>query len=95
LIAYLGPISRAQIDYFRGVNSSFILRNLLMRGLIERVSESADRSYSYQISFDLLKHLGISKIEDLPDYLKYRELSSNYQPLETPIETKEETIKEN
>ena len=36
LIAYLGPVSRAQIDYYRGVNSTFILRSLLIRGLVER-----------------------------------------------------------
>src|SRR3989344_2420895 len=34
LIAYLGPVSRSEIDYIRGVNSSFILRNLALRGLI-------------------------------------------------------------
>jgi len=31
IIAYLGPCSRAEIDYIRGVNSSFILRNLAIR----------------------------------------------------------------
>lgn len=72
LIAYLGPISRAQIDYYRGVNSSFILRNLLIRGLIERFNDPHRANvYLYQASFDLLKYLGISKIEDLPEYEKY------------------------
>ncbi len=71
LTAYLGPISRAKIDYFRGVNSSFILRGLLMRGLIERV-DSKSRGYLYQSSFDLLKHLGLSKPEELPNYEKYK-----------------------
>lgn len=71
LTAYLGPISRAKIDYFRGVNSSFILRSLLMRGLIERI-DSKSRGYLYQPSFDLLKHLGLSKSEELPDYEKYK-----------------------
>ncbi|NCO44917.1 SMC-Scp complex subunit ScpB, partial [Candidatus Wolfebacteria bacterium] len=49
LIAYLGPISRAQIDYYRGVNSSFILRNLLMRGLVERYTDPQRANvYFYQ-----------------------------------------------
>lgn len=77
LIIYFTPISRAKIDYFRGVNSNFILRSLLMRGLIERASDSQDRSYSYQPTFDLLKHLGISKIEELPDYQKFQKVSIN------------------
>ncbi|MFH0890953.1 MAG: SMC-Scp complex subunit ScpB, partial [Candidatus Liptonbacteria bacterium] len=36
IIAYAGPISRARIEYQRGVNSIFILRNLMLRGLVER-----------------------------------------------------------
>ncbi len=75
LIVYLGPLSRARLDYFRGVNSSFILRNLLLRGLIERYPDPQKGNvYLYQVSFDLLKYLGISKIEDLPEYHKYKEL---------------------
>lgn len=70
LIVYLGPITRAKIDYFRGVNSSFILRSLMIRGLIERI----EGSYLYQASFDLLKNLGVSKINELPDYDKFREM---------------------
>lgn len=87
LVAYLGPIPRSQIDYFRGVNSTYTLRNLLMRGLVERVSDQS-RSASdgearpfgrphmpfYQASFDLLKHLGLSNIEELPDYEKFKEI---------------------
>ena len=69
VIAYRGPISRAQIEDVRGVNSSFILRKLLIRGLIERIiNPKSKRSYLYRISFDFLKRLGIEKIENLPDY---------------------------
>jgi len=76
LIAYLGPLSRAQIDYYRGVNSSFILRSLLIRGLIERFSDpKRPNTYLYQASFDLLKYLGISKVEELPEYLKFKTMT--------------------
>jgi len=72
LIAYLGPLSRTQIDYYRGVNSNFILRSLLIRGLIERFPDpKKPNTYLYQLSFDLLRYLGISKMEDLPEYEKY------------------------
>ncbi|MEK7162884.1 MAG: SMC-Scp complex subunit ScpB [Patescibacteria group bacterium] len=75
LIAYLGPMSRVQIDYYRGVNSSFILRNLLIRGLIERLpNPQKNNIYLYQPSFDLLKYLGISKIEELPEYDKFKSI---------------------
>lgn len=69
VIAYKAPIKRSEIDYIRGVNSSFMLRNLLIRGLIERVRDLKDsRSYVYRISADFLKFLGLTSISDFPDY---------------------------
>lgn len=73
IILYQGPLSRADIDYIRGVNSSFILRNLLIRNLIDRVPNPKDeRSFLYRGTVDLLAFMGVSKIEDLPDYEKVR-----------------------
>lgn len=73
IVAYKGPLTRAQIEYVRGVNSSFTLRNLLMRGLVERMENPKDaRSYLYKVSFDFLKHLGISRLEDLPQYEEFK-----------------------
>ncbi len=75
LIAYAGPITRTSIDYVRGVNSSFILRNLLIRGLITRQPDpKRANTYLYQVSFDLLKHLGLSDTKAIPEYEKYKEL---------------------
>src|SRR3990167_4374048 len=67
IILYKGPISRREIDYIRGVNSSFILRTLLIRGMIER-AESTEKSYSYKATLKLLEYLGISRLQDLPEY---------------------------
>ncbi len=69
IIAYRGPVTRAQIESIRGVNSSFTLRNLLIRGLIDRIENPKDaRGYIYSVSFDFLKHLGLDSINKLPDY---------------------------
>lgn len=69
IIIYQGPVSRADIDYIRGVNSQFIVRNLLMRGLIEKVENAKDaRSYLYKPSLQLISHLGLSKLNDMPEY---------------------------
>ncbi|MCX6713946.1 MAG: SMC-Scp complex subunit ScpB [Candidatus Vogelbacteria bacterium] len=69
IILYEGPISRAKIDHIRGVNSSFIVRNLLIRGLIERtVNEKDARAYLYKPTFDLLQHLGLTDIKEMPEY---------------------------
>lgn len=71
IILYKGPVSRPEIDYIRGVNSAFILRNLLIRGLVERISNPQNRkSWLYKSSFDLLSYLGITKVEELPDFEK-------------------------
>lgn len=69
IVAYHGPITKVQIDYIRGVNSNFILRNLLVRGLIEKVPNPKDaRTSLYKPSFELLAHLGIQSINELPEY---------------------------
>lgn len=74
VIAYRGPIGRIDIESTRGVNSSFILRALLIRGLLDRVPNPKDkRSYLYKISFKFLNKLGVSKDEELPGYKEFRE----------------------
>lgn len=69
IIAYRGPISKTEVEAIRGVNCSYTLRNLLLRGLIERSDNPRDqRGYVYSISFDFLKKLGIDDVKKLPDY---------------------------
>jgi len=70
VIAYRGPISRAELELIRGVNCSIILRNLLMRGLIEATEDKERVTTVYTITFNFLKHLGLQRIEDLPDFEK-------------------------
>ncbi len=83
IVLYQGPISRADIDYIRGVNSQFILRNLLVRGLVERVESTNDaRVFLYKPTLALLAHLGLNKIEDLPDYKKVRDEIDNFKKTE-------------
>jgi len=69
IILYRGPITRSGIDHIRGVNSTFILRNLMVRGLVEKVPNPEDqRSFLYRPTFELLLYLGISRVEELPEY---------------------------
>lgn len=69
IILYHGPISRPEIDYIRGVNSSFIIRHLLIRGLIKRTPKPGDnRTYVYESSIELLAQLGVDRKENLPRY---------------------------
>lgn len=70
IIAYRGPISKAELELIRGVNCSLILRNLLMRGLIEAREDKIKAATLYNITLDFLKYLGLAGVEDLPDYEK-------------------------
>jgi segregation and condensation protein B len=85
VIAYLGPISRAKLEYLRGVNSIVILRNLMIRGLVERVPDPGHASgFLYQPTFDLMKHLGLARKEDLPEFGKFQELLKVFEAQEQP-----------
>ncbi len=80
IILYQGPIARSEIDYIRGVNSQFIIRNLLVRGLIEKVDNPKDqRSYLYKPTLELLSHLGVSSNADIPEYEKVRGDIENFK----------------
>ncbi|KKU78421.1 MAG: Segregation and condensation protein B [Parcubacteria group bacterium GW2011_GWA2_47_7] len=69
IVLYKGPITRSEIDYIRGVNSTFILRNLLIRGLVEKIDNPKDqRSFLYKSTLQLMEFMGVSRIEDLPDF---------------------------
>lgn len=73
-IIYRGPLSRSEIDFIRGVNSSQTLRTLLMRGLVRRVPNPRDeRSYLYEVTTELLAQLGVSDARDLPEYAQVKE----------------------
>ncbi len=70
IIAYRGPVSKTDIDRIRGINCSLILRNLLIRGLIEAKRDNKRNETYYDLSFDFLRHLGLNNIKELPDYEK-------------------------
>jgi segregation and condensation protein B len=66
IILYQPGISRASIEFIRGVNATYSIRNLSMRGLIE--SRQSGRGSAYYPTAQFLEHLGVSSAEALPDY---------------------------
>jgi segregation and condensation protein B len=88
IVLYKGPIKRSEIDYIRGVNSNFILRNLLVRGLVEKIQAPDDqRAFLYKPTMELFSFLGITKIEDLPEYHgTIAELEQFVETAEKPID---------
>lgn len=73
IVAYAGPISRPEIDRIRGINSIYALKRLLLVGLIEKSLQSQKKNIVlYQASGELLKYLGLTTTESLPDYFELR-----------------------
>lgn len=70
IIAYRGPISKTELELIRGVNCSLILRNLLLRGLVEAREDKDRLTAVYQITFDFLRHLGLNSTSELPNFEK-------------------------
>jgi len=69
IILYKNGVNRSEIDYIRGVNSSFILRALSIRGLVDKVIDPRDsRRFIYKPSFNLLTYMGVKSVEELPEY---------------------------
>ncbi len=78
VVVYKGPLSRAQIDYIRGVNSNFTIRNLMIRGFVDRKPDPKDsRSWLYSPSFEFLKYMGIEKLENLTGYDEFKKEMEN------------------
>lgn len=73
IIAYKGPVTKKEIEYIRGVNSQYALRNLLLRGLVEKKeAKGALRMVVYSITGDALRFLGLTNIAELPEYEETR-----------------------
>lgn len=89
VVLYRHPVAKPEVDYIRGVNSGFILRSLLVRGLIEREPHAVDRRmYVYKPSFELLRFLGIENLQKLPDYGKQRDALEKFFAERETIEEK-------
>ncbi|OGE80088.1 MAG: SMC-Scp complex subunit ScpB [Candidatus Doudnabacteria bacterium RIFCSPHIGHO2_01_FULL_45_18] len=83
IILYRQPVSKAEIENIRGVNSQYSLRHLLIRGLIEKVQSANDkRMQLYKTTLEFMQHLGIKDMKDLPNF---EELTKNITlPQATP-----------
>ena len=68
IIAYNGPITRVSIDNIRGVNSSSVIRKLLLKGLIEEAGkeDSPGRPRLYNVTHIFLDYFGLGSINELP-----------------------------
>jgi segregation and condensation protein B len=68
LIAYRQPVTRAEIESLRGVDSSGVLATLHARGLIEVVGRlpTVGNPNQYATTVDFLRQFGLSSLAELP-----------------------------
>ena len=89
IILYRQPVSKAEIENIRGVNSQYTLRQLLIRGLIEKIQSPSDkRMQLYKTTLEFMQHMGIRDVKELPDF---EELTKNISLTPTSVEKPLET----
>lgn len=68
IVAYRQPISRLEVEYIRGVNSTGVIRTLLDRELIVGVgrAEGVGRPVLYGTTGRFMEHFGLASLDDLP-----------------------------
>ena len=68
IVAYRQPVTRAQVEAIRGVNSDSVLRTLINKGLIEEVGrlEQVGRPILYGTTFEFLQYFGLQDLQELP-----------------------------
>jgi len=76
IIAYNEPITRLEIDEIRGVNSTYVLRKLMIKNLIQEVgrAELAGHPRLYGVTNDFLDYFGLSSVKDLPELQPVEEI---------------------
>lgn len=68
IVAYRQPISRIEVEYVRGVNSTGVIRTLVERELIAGVGrgEGVGRPVLYGTTPKFMEHFGFPSMEHLP-----------------------------
>jgi segregation and condensation protein B len=75
-------VSKAEIENIRGVSSQYTIRQLLIRGLIEKTGSPTDRRVqNYRTTLEFMQHLGLQSMQDLPDF---EEITKNIQLPQAP-----------
>lgn len=68
IIAYNEPITRAEVDEMRGVDSIYIIRKLIAKGLLKEAGKSDKPGHPilYKTTDDFLDYFGLATKDDLP-----------------------------
>ncbi len=83
IIAYNEPITRIEIDEMRGVDSVYVVRRLLAKGLIKECgkSEKPGHPILYKTTDEFLDYFGLSSKDDLPKIELLEEINNEDKDL--------------
>jgi segregation and condensation protein B len=89
IIAYKQPVSRADIELVRGVNSDGVMAHLLSKALVKIVGrkEVPGRPFLYGTTKEFLEYFGLKSLDDLPKLDEFPALSAQSEliPPELPF----------
>ncbi len=77
IVLYKGESTASGVEHIRGVNSGYTLRQLTIRGLLNK--SKVGMSYTYIPSVELLSLLGIVKLDDVPGIEEVREQLKEFE----------------
>lgn len=83
IIAYRQPVTRADIDYLRGVDSGGVVKSLLDKRLVRIVGKKdiPGRPLIYGTSREFLEFFGLQSLEDMPTLKEFTELTKESETL--------------
>lgn len=93
IIAYNEPISRVDIDNIRGISSGYLIRKLVLKGLIEEKgkSDAPGRPTLYGVTSNFLDYFGLGSVKELPviEHKNSEDIEQNNNLFETKYTEKE------
>jgi segregation and condensation protein B len=74
IIAYQQPVTRADVEAIRGVQSGEMIRQLIERGVVRVGGEddSLGRPFLYETTREFLSMFGLQQVDELPDFESLR-----------------------
>jgi segregation and condensation protein B len=89
VIAYKQPVTRAEVEAIRGVDSSNVVRTLLERRIVKIVGrrEGLGRPMLYGTTPEFLQYFGLKDLSELPALKEFKEISdapAEFDPVEEP-----------
>lgn len=97
ITAYREPVTRADIESIRGVDSSNVIRTLLERRLIRIAGrrEGMGRPILYATTREFLQAFGLNDLSELPALKEFEEIAGSQIEAGAPEETARDTGSEN